>query len=139
MVLRCFLPLLLCASLVSADNPQARDSLLWDYSDFHQALRHGEWERAAKYLAKDSKIGFGGDLGLSGFHSVVRDDPSCVRSLILALDQGCRLEHANRELGCVSPPQFANPDVLYLGARVKFVYREASDAVVIRYLVCGGD
>lgn len=120
------------------NDARARDDLLWGYAEFLQSLETGDFAVAQKYVAPDTKIGFGGDDGPAGFRVAVIDTPRCIEDLVFALRQGCRLVAGGGESACISPPQFADPEVLYLGARLKFV-QAAGKALSIQYLICGGD
>ena len=121
-----------------ATDDVASTELLFGYGSFLQAIETGDWPSAEGYIAEATKVGFGGDMGKAGFKAAVVDDPVCRDNLIFALRQGCKLQQEGGQTGCVSPPQFGDPDILYLGSRIKFIYT-AADSVAIEYLVCGGD
>lgn len=117
---------------------QMRDDILWGYADFLQAIQDKDFESAQKYIETGTKVGFGGDSGITGFKNVVIDNADCVDGLLFALRQGCKLTNEGQEVGCISPPQFNDSDILYLGARIKFV-KTSDKSLKIKYLVCGGD
>lgn len=136
---RYILPLLLVLPFSAFGNDaRVRDDLLWGYAEFLQSLHSGDFATAQKYVAPDTKIGFGGDAGPAGFKEAVIDNAICIEDLVFALKQGCRLVAGDGEAACISPPHFADPDVLYLGARLKFV-QAAGAAPSLQYLICGGD
>ena len=117
---------------------QARDDILWGYADFLQAIQSKDFESAQKYIEPATKIGFGGDTGIVGFKNAVIGNEYCLENLVFALRQGCKISDEGQEVGCIAPPQFNNSDILYLGARIKFV-KTKDKSLKIQYLVCGGD
>lgn len=121
-----------------AIDDQDRDDILWGYSDFLHAIQEKDFESAQKYVGPETKIGFGGDSGIAGFKHLVVGNADCIDGLLLALRQGCRISVEGQDMGCVSPPQFNDADILYLGARIKFV-RAGDESLKVQYLVCGGD
>ncbi|SEF68832.1 hypothetical protein SAMN04515663_102560 [Alcanivorax sp. DSM 26293] len=122
-----------------AEGGPARDKMLWGYAEFLTAVQAGDWETAERFVSDESRIGFGPAEGKAGFQEQVVDDAECLKDLVFALKQGCRLDTANQDLVCVAPPQFADPDVLYMGPRVKMIYDKGRESVFVQYLVCGGD
>jgi hypothetical protein len=117
---------------------QRRDDILWGYADFLQAIQDRDFESAQKYVEPGTKIGFGGDSGISGFKNVVIDNADCIDGLLFALRQGCKLTDEEQDGGCISRPQFNDKGILYLGPRVKFI-KTSDKSLKIQYLVCGGD
>src|SRR5690606_7280511 len=80
---------------------QERDDILWGYSDFLQAIQDKDFESAQKYIEPGTKIGFGGDSGITGFKSSVIDNVDCIDGLLFALRQGCKIVDEGQDVGCV--------------------------------------
>ena len=124
-------------SLFAIDD-QVSDDILWGYADFLQAIQNRDFESAQRYIESGTKIGFGGDNGIAGFKNAVIDNSDCIDSLVFALRQGCKILTDGQEVGCISPPQFNDSGIIYLGARIKFV-KTSDKTLKIQYLACGGD
>ena len=127
----------LCGTVVS-DELQRQDQLVWDYAEFTQEFSARNWSRAARFVAPETKIGFGGDAGLDGMVQVFGGDDGCHKAMVQALELGCRKLGDGDNMRCVSPP-YLGQDVIYLGARASFQYSVENGRWMLEFLVCGGD
>lgn len=124
----------------AADSPeQVRDQLVWDFSEFSQAFTSRDWDTALRFVSADTKASFGGDQGPAGVMNVFGRDYACHAAMAAALSQGCRKLGEGPAMQCIAPPQAAQSDVVYLGARASFQYSEAEERWLAVYLICGGD
>ena len=119
--------------------PEGNEQLVWEYAEFVQAFREKNWTDVCEFVSEHTKASFGGDEGCAGVRRVYAGDDQCWDEMVFALRQGCRKTSVNGDLACVSPPQWADEDVAYLGARAGFVFNPERKKWMAEYLVCGGD
>lgn len=134
--------LLLWVSMAGAEEESsaALGQLPWDYAEFTERFAAGDWEGLSRFISPDSKMGFGGEQGMEGLRLVFGESSACKEAMLLALRQGCKKQLRQGEgFACVSPPQWSDNDVVYLGARAEFIYSASRGRWVVRYLICGGD
>lgn len=117
---------------------QREDQLVWDYAEFVQEFSAKNWSRAARFISPETKVGFGGEVGLEGLVQVFGSDDECHSAMVQALSLGCRKIGEGDNMHCVSPPHLG-PDIVYLGARASFQYSADSGRWMLVYLICGGD
>jgi hypothetical protein len=114
------------------------DDFFWLYAEFVQAFRQQDWPRVCEFVTDATQTGFGpGESGCEGVLAVFAKDQACWEEMVFALRQGCRLKLEGRE--CISPPQFEDESVVYLGARASFSYDKHGQLMMARWLVCAGD
>ena len=122
----------------SPDDGQRQDQLVWDYAEFVAAFSSKDWPRLARFVNAETKVGFGGEMGMDGVIQVFGEDDDCHAAMVHALEMGCRKVGDGEAMRCLSPPQ-QGPDVVYLGARASFAF-DADEAIWMpEYLICGGD
>ena len=135
--------LLLALSLLlatpAASTEQTEDQLVWDFGEFTQAFVRMDWETVLRFVSPATKASFGGDTGPAGVLRVFADDPTCQRAMAEALAQGCRKVGTGTAMQCIAPPQAAESDVVYLGARASFQFNESAERWMAGFLICGGD
>ncbi len=115
------------------------DQLVWDFAGFTYAFEGENWGGVCEYVTDGTKVGFGGEMGCDGVRLVYAEDPQCHSDMVFALKQGCRKIGAGTEVACLSPPQWLQRDVVYLGARASFSYSAEAGRWIADYLICGGD
>ena len=125
-------------SLALSDDSQRQDQLVWDYAEFVAAFSSKDWPRLAPFVSAETKVGFGGEMGMSGIMRVFGEDDDCHESMMHALEMGCRKVGDEENTRCLSPPQ-QGPDVIYLGARASFAFNADEGVWTAEYLICGGD
>ncbi len=130
--------LLASCSVASSDDSQRQDQLVWDYAEFVAAFSSEDWPRLARFVSAETKVGFGGDMGMDGIMRVFGEDDDCHDSMVRALEMGCRKTGDGEAMRCLSPPQ-QGPDVVYLGARASFTFNPDEELWMPEYLICGGD
>ena len=130
--------LLIWLPLSASHDSQRQDQLVWDYSEFVAAFSGKDWPRLARYVSAESKVGFGGDMGMDGIMRVFGEDEDCHDAMVNALEMGCRKIGDGENMRCLSPPQ-QGPDVIYLGARASFAFNADEGVWTAEYLICGGD
>lgn len=119
---------------------EGAENLVWEYARFVQAFRAKDWSNVCDFVSDSTKAGFGpAQEGCEGVKRVYAGDGPCWDEMVFALRQGCRKTSINGEPACVSPPQWNDDDVAYLGARAAFVFDAGSGRWMAQYLVCGGD
>lgn len=123
----------------SAMDEQVLDQLVWDYSGFVSSFESKDWEQVFLYITDDTKAGLGGEQGIEGVKSIYVNGSVCFDNMLFALKQGCKKVDSEKRTECIAPPQWADPDVISLGARASFVYSEKSKKWVAGMLICGGD
>lgn len=134
--------LVLLATAAVEDDGQARqrDQLAGDYGEFTQHFRNKNWSGVCGFVSDRTKAGFGpGEEGCEGVKRVFANDPDCWGRMLVALEQGCKLSASGGDRACILPPQFADDDVIYLGARGSFSYDPKKSKWMLDSLVCGGD
>lgn len=134
-----FFALLVVSINAPAMDEQVLDQLVWDYSGFVTSFESKDWAQVFQYITEDTKVGFGGEQGVEGVKSIYVDDTVCFENMLFALKQGCKKVGSDRNIECIAPPQWADPDVISLGARASFVYSKNNKKWVARMLICGGD
>ena len=87
-----FVILFFSSPMSLAEGGPARDKMLWGYAEFLTAVQAGDWETAERFVSDESRIGFGPAEGKAGFQEQVVDDAECLKDLVFALKQGCRLD-----------------------------------------------
>ena len=127
------------ARATAALDDEAWDKLVWDYSDFTSNFAQQNWQGVYPYIRDDSKIGFGGETGISGLKQIYGDGGQCFKDMVPALKQGCKKRQQGPDPGCDAPPQWSDPSVIYLGARAGFSYDTKRHKWRVTYLICGGD
>lgn len=132
------LVLLASCPIASSDDSQRQDQLVWDYAEFVAAFSTRDWPRLARFVSAETKVGFGGDMGMDGIMRVFGEDDDCHESMVHALEMGCRKVGDGEGMRCLSPPQQGR-DVVYLGARASFAFNVDDDVWTAEYLICGGD
>ncbi len=132
------LVLLTICPVAFSDDIQRQDQLVWDYAEFVAAFSERDWPRLARFVSAETKVGFGGDMGMDGIRRVFGEDEDCHESMVRALEMGCRKTGDGDDMRCLSPPQ-QGPDVVYLGARASFAFNADAELWMPEYLVCGGD
>lgn len=126
-----------CA-VVSSSDLERQDQLVWDYAEFLQAFSSKNWSQVARFVAAETKIGFGGEMGMEGVLQIFGANDDCHEAMVRALAMGCRKTGEGEGMRCVSPPQLG-PDVVYLGARASFAFNADADLWMPEFLICGGD
>ena len=130
--------LLSCCPDALSDDSQRQDQLVWDFAEFVAAFSTRDWSRLAQFVGTETKVGFGGDMGMDGVMRVFGEDDDCHEAMVHALEMGCRKVGDGEDMRCLSPPQ-QGPDVVYIGARASFVFVAGEEAWMPEYLICGGD
>lgn len=130
--------LLIWLPLSASDDSQRQDQLVWDYAEFVAAFSTKDWPRLARFVSADTKVGFGGEMGMDGIMRVFGERNACHEAMVHALEMGCRKVGDGEAMRCLSPPQ-QGPDVIYLGARASFAFNADEVIWAPEYLICGGD
>ena len=124
--------------LASSDDSQRQDQLVWDYAEFVAAFSSKDWPRLARFVSTETKVGFGGEMGMDGIMREFGENDDCHDAMVHALEMGCRKVGDEGNTRCLSPPQ-QGPDVIYLGARASFAFNADEGVWMPEYLICGGD
>jgi hypothetical protein len=132
------LVLLATCPIAFSSDVQRQDQLVWDYAEFVTAFSTRDWPRLARFVSTETKVGFGGEMGMDGIMQVFGEDSDCHESMSHALEMGCRKVGDGENMRCLSPPQ-QGPDVVYLGARASFVFDVDAEVWTAEFLICGGD
>jgi len=137
---RIVMPILLMTlcSLAQSSDVQREDQLVWDFAEFVEAFSTRDWTRIDRFVGKEAKMGFGGEMGMAGLLQVYGGDDGCHESMARVLEMGCRKTGDGEGMRCISPPQLG-PDVVYLGARASFKYDTEGEIWMVESLICGGD
>ena len=130
----------LLSSFLYADE-QSEDTFLWDVSGFVEMFELKRWNELEQYFSPTTIVGFGGESGIKGVQHIVQEEENnrCFNNIVFALKLGCRYIERGENMSCVSPPQSANKDIIYLGARAKFSFNFDKKKMVVDYFICGGD
>ena len=136
-LLASLLLLAFCPTVLSGDI-QRQDQLVWDYAEFVAAFSSRNWPQLARFVGPDTKVGFGGEMGIDGVMQVFGEDDECHESMVDALEMGCKKVGDGESMRCLSPPQ-QGPDVVYLGARASFAFNADEGVWMTEFLICGGD
>ena len=136
-----FLLVLFATATVADDGKEyRRDRLARDYGEFIQHFRSKNWDGVCGFVSDQTKAGFGpGEEGCEGVKRVFANDQSCWSEMLVALQQGCKMLDSGGNPSCILPPQFADDDVIYAGARGGFTFDANKDKWMVDALVCGGD
>ena len=129
--------LLACPLALSGDL-QRQDQLVWDFAEFSEAFSTRNWPGVARFVRPESKMGFGGEMGMDGLMQVFGEDDTCHEAMVRALQLGCKKTGEGSNMRCVAPPQLG-PDVVYLGARASFKFDADAEIWMAEFLICGGD
>lgn len=122
----------------SSDDVQRQDQLVWDYAEFLEAFSSRNWRDITRFINSETKIGFGGEMGMTGLLQVFGENDDCHESMVRVLEMGCRKTGEGEAMRCVSPPHLG-PEVIYLGARASFAYNPKEKLWMPEFLICGGD
>lgn len=127
-------------SATADDQMERRDRLLWDYAQFVELFRVKDWPGICELASEHIQVGFGpGDEGCVAVKRVYGENQRCWGDMLFALRQGCRTTQAGGRGTCISPPQFADTDVVYMGARAGFSFDAERGRWMADSLICGGD
>lgn len=128
------------AAVADAEEVRHRDQLLSDYGEFTEHFRSKNWDGVCDFIFEETKAGFGpGEEGCGGVKRVFENDQRCWSEMLVALQQGCKILDSGGNLSCIMPSQFADADVIYIGARGSFRFDPTGDKWMVDALVCGGD
>lgn len=116
-----------------------RQPFMWDVAGFVSSFSNKDWESVNKHISHSTKVGFGGGMGVEGLKTELKYNPECFNDMVVALKQGCKYISNNSNLECISPPQFSDKNVIYLGARASFIYNPVEKKTFVNFLICGGD
>ena len=122
----------------SSNDEQRQDQLVWDYAEFLETFSSRNWPNLARFISAETKIGFGGEMGMDGLMQVFGENSNCHESMVRVLEMGCKKTGDGEGMRCVSPPHLG-PDVVYLGARASFGYNADEKIWMPEFLICGGD
>lgn len=110
------------------------------YGQFIQHFSRKNWNGVCDFVSDQTKTGFGpGDAGCEGVKLVFAKDQRCWSDMLAALQQGCEMSSAGGNPSCIFPPQLADEDVIYIGARGGFTFDSDSNEWIADALICGGD
>jgi hypothetical protein len=121
----------------SAAGNDEKGTLFSEFSEFVQSFQFKDWASLEHFITEQSKFGFGGEMGKSGFDEVFIKNKECYDQLLLAMLQGCKMVKSEKTATCVAPPQVLDNDVLYLGARAEFSL--VGNKMRVIHAICGGD
>jgi len=103
------LPLVVHAEM---NTPQHKSDFTMKYAQFIFAFEYENWNQVSKFENSKTKCGFGpGEEGIGCIEKKYSSDEKCMKDVLFALNQGCRIDSTQKDYSCTSPPQWGSEPI----------------------------